>query len=56
MQKVEGIKAENTLTIIDDVIKYHEKLSSLYEYLQKKQISYQILPMEEGDGIMLLKD
>lgn len=52
MQKIENIKKENSCIIIDDVIKFHNKLSWLYEYLSKKQINYNIIPMEEGDGIM----
>ena len=55
MERLEEVKAENSLIIIDDVIKYHDKLESLYEYISKKQINYQILPMEEGDGIMVIE-
>jgi predicted O-methyltransferase YrrM len=38
MEIAEKISSPDTLIIIDDVIKYHNKLSSLYGYLQKKQI------------------
>lgn len=38
MEIAEKILSPDTLIIIDDVIKYHNKLSSLYGYLQKKQI------------------
>lgn len=55
LQEIENIKEENSLIIIDDVIKFHNKLDWLYEYLSKKQINYQILPMEEGDGVMIIK-
>lgn len=54
MHEIENIKEENSLIVIDDVIKFHNKLDWLYEYLSKKQINYQILPMEEGDGIMVI--
>ena len=39
LEIVEKISSPKTLIIIDDVIKYHNKLSSLYGYLQKKQIN-----------------
>jgi hypothetical protein len=54
LHEIENIKEENSLIIIDDVIKFHNKLDSLYEYISKKQINYQILSMEEGDGVMLI--
>ncbi|HCB51652.1 TPA: hypothetical protein DEP21_03700 [Patescibacteria group bacterium] len=54
LEKIEDIKEEKSLIILDDVIKYSIKLDTLYGYLQKMQINYQILPMEEGDGIMVI--
>ncbi len=54
LQMIENIKEENSLIIIDDVIKFQNKLDWLYEYISKKQINYQILPMEEGDGVMVI--
>jgi len=54
LEKVQEIKWENSQIIIDDVVKYHNKLEQLYEYLQKKQINYTILPMEDGDGVMVI--
>ena len=53
---MEPIHAEENQIIIDDVIKYHNKLDWLYGYLEKKQITYEIFPMEEGDGIMLISN
>jgi len=44
-----------TMIVLDDVIKYHSKLSKLYEYLSKKQIHYKILQLEEDDGIMVIE-
>jgi hypothetical protein len=38
------------------VIKYHNKLSSLYWYLQKKQINYKILQLEPDDGVMVINE
>jgi len=45
-----------TIIVLDDVIKYHSKLSKLYEYLSKKQIFYKILQLEPDDGIMLIQN
>ncbi len=54
LEIVEKKSSSNTLIIIDNVIKYHNKLSSLYTYLQKKQIFYTILPLDPDDGIMII--
>ena len=56
LEIIEKISSPNTLIIIDDVIKYHNKLSSLYRYLQKKQINYQILQLEPDDGVMIIEN
>jgi hypothetical protein len=53
---LEPIQAQESQIIIDDVIKFRDKLDWLYEYLEKKQITYQILPMEAGDGIMVISN
>ena len=45
---------DEPFVIIDDVIKYHHKLTLLYEYLEKKQIIYQIIQLDEDDGIMII--
>ena len=39
LEIVEKFRSPHTVIIIDDVIQYHNKLSSLYWYLQKKQIN-----------------
>ncbi len=51
---VEKLSSPQTVIIIDDVIKYHNKLSSLYRYLQKKQIKFKILQLDPDDGIMII--
>lgn len=38
--------------ILDDVIKFKTKMSSLYEYLEKMQIFYEEFDMEKWDGII----
>lgn len=40
--------------IIDDVIKFSEKMSSFYEFLREKQIAHSILKIDEDDGVMLI--
>jgi len=51
---VEKLSSPQTVIIIDDVIKYHNKLSSLYRYLQKKQIKFKILQLDPDDVIMII--
>lgn len=48
LAKIENIISDRTVIIIDDVIKYHHKLSLLYWYLQKKQINC-VRPQKEGE-------
>ena len=54
LEIVKKMCSPHTVIVIDDVIKYHNKLSSLYGYLQKKQINYKILQLEPDDGVMLI--
>lgn len=56
LAKIENIIDKKTVIIIDDVIKYHHKLTLLYEYLEKKQIIYKIIKLDEDDGIMIIGD
>ncbi len=64
LAKIENIIHDKTVIIIDDVIKYHHKLTSLYRYLSKKQIkcngkngrTYTILPLDSDDGIMIIQN
>jgi len=54
MEIIEKISSPHTVIVIDDVIKYHNKLTSLYEYLEKKQINYKILQLDPDDGVMII--
>jgi len=54
MMKIANISNQQTTIIIDDVIKYRSKLDSLYKYLNKNQVKYQVLQIESDDGIMLI--
>ena len=42
------------IIIIDDVIKFKVKMVGLWEYLKEKDISYNILPIDSDDGIMMI--
>lgn len=43
-----------SVIIIDDVIKFKEKMVWLWEYLEENNIRYNILPIDEDDGIMMI--
>lgn len=47
MEIIEKISSPHTVIVIDDVIKYYNKLSSLYGYLEKKQIKH-FEPQKKG--------
>ena len=51
-----NLSSENNIILLDDVVKYQTKLDTLYKFLEKNQINYNILPSEEGDWIMVLKN
>lgn len=42
------------IIIIDDVIKFKEKMVGLWEYLEENNISYNVLPIDEDDGVMMI--
>lgn len=52
--KVQPLLWKESVIVCDDVIKFQNKLTSLYGYLDKKQIFYHILPLEDDDGVMLI--
>ena len=54
MEIIEKIISPHTVIVIDDVIKYHNKLESLYGFLKEKQINYEILQLEPDDGVMII--
>ncbi len=41
--------------VIDDVIKFRHKMENFYEYLDENKIHYEILHIDDDDGIMLIK-
>lgn len=42
------------IIIIDDVIKFREKMVGFWEYLEEKNISYNIIPIDVDDGIVMI--
>ena len=55
LQKIRShLAPENTL-LLDDVIKYQNKLTWLYKFIEKMQINYEIFDTEPGDGVMLIE-
>ena len=50
LEKVE----QGGIIIIDDVIKFWEKMAWLHEYLEEKNIKYNIIPIDIDDGIMMI--
>ncbi len=56
LEILEKICSPRTIRVIDDVIKFHNKLDTLYWYLEKKQINYQILKLEPNDGVMVIEN
>ncbi len=42
------------IIIIDDVIKFKEKMVWLWEYLEEKNINFNVLPIDEDDGVMMI--
>jgi hypothetical protein len=45
----------NAIIIIDDVIKFRFKMESLYEYLNTENIKYEVIQIDDDDGIMIIK-
>ncbi len=42
------------IIIIDDVIKFREKMVWLWEYLDEHNVAYNILPIDEDDWVMMI--
>lgn len=44
-----------TTIIIDDVIKFKEKMQATYDYLDKQAITYHITQLDQDDGVMMIQ-
>lgn len=56
LEKIKWYLSPQNTILLDDVIKYQKKVQPLYELLKAKQIPYELIPTEKGDGVMLLKN
>lgn len=54
LEIIETCISDTTILVLDDVIKYHNKLDTLYWFLSKKQINYNIKQLEADDGVMTI--
>jgi len=54
LQKIRSYLAPENTLLLDDVIKYQNKLSWLYKFIEKMQINYEIFDTEPGDWVMLI--
>lgn len=52
--KIEPFLHPESVIVCDDVIKFQNKLFSLYGYLDKMQIFHTQIQLEHDDGIMLI--
>jgi predicted O-methyltransferase YrrM len=44
----------NWVIVIDDVIKFREKMIWLYEYLEEKNIDFTVIPVDIDDWVMII--
>ncbi|QFR39709.1 hypothetical protein A9Q91_05870 [Candidatus Gracilibacteria bacterium 28_42_T64] len=42
------------IIVIDDVIKFKEKMVGLWEYLEKNNIEFNVIPIDIDDGVMMI--
>jgi len=42
------------IIVIDDVIKFRKKMVWLWEYLEEKNINFNVLPIDEDDWVMMI--
>lgn len=47
--------SKNCIVIFDDVIKYSIKMKNLYRFLEKNQLNYEILQLDQDDWIIIVK-
>jgi len=54
LEIIETLISDTTILVLDDVIKYHNKLSTVYRFLEKKQMNYEVRQLEADDGVMTM--
>lgn len=50
--KFQDLLENNCIVLLDNIVKFKSKTLSLYEFLEKKQINYEIFKTSPDDGIM----
>lgn len=43
------------IIVIDDVIKFKHKMESLYEFVETQKLPYEIIQIDQDDGIMMFR-
>ena len=44
----------DAIIVIDDVIKFYDKMKNLYDFLDRNDIEYNICSTDPDDGIMII--
>ncbi|MBS8122338.1 O-methyltransferase [Candidatus Vampirococcus lugosii] len=45
---------KNSIILLDDVIKFNDKMTTLYEFIKKNQLNYKIFQIDKNDGVMII--
>jgi predicted O-methyltransferase YrrM len=53
LAKLQPLLQPGAIVVLDDVIKFRNKLDWLYSYLSQKQIIYRVEHIEDDDGVMI---
>lgn len=56
LQKTLPYLAPKHIIVCDDVIKFKNKLTWLYDFLEKNQIDYKIIQLDDDDWILIIQD
>ena len=51
----QDVIGSDTIIVIDDVIKYKDKMNNLYDMISWPERSFDIYPLDDDDGVMVLK-
>lgn len=55
LQKILPLMAPHGTILLDDVIKFSTKMEKLYGFLEKMQIKYSKLQLDEDDGVIIIE-
>ncbi len=54
MRLLKPLIHKKTTIVVDDIIKFRHKMEDFFEFLEKGEYEYTIVPVDEDDGVMLL--